>query len=407
MGRNKKWDGYRSWSYLEPRVDYMPYELQKELDRFPEYDFGLTKTQEERVEELVEKNIVISLHEHLRVMWEHDILSNKRRIFKGFEALSRSCLDGVFEAVGHSTGPSSDDIINDIGMSQCDYAHQDMVIPALKVDDLTRAHKEGKIAVMQSHERLEIGTEIDMIDLYFGLGLRMAGLVAYWSNTIGTDLDAHADGGLTEFGYDVVKRMNKTGMIIDISHCSELTVMEAVEASDKPIVASHRGSKTLTYLTRMLSDEATKAMAEKGGLIAVESAGFGLRTKEHPAASIEGTLDHIKHIIDVIGADHAGVGLDSHWGDHVRQYKEGGERRKAQPKPSYSRPRPADLPPRFDTYKLRADTPPEHPHIQGAENPADIINVAKGLVRDGYSDSEIAKVMGQNALRVIKANWPK
>ena len=67
MGRNKKWDGYTSWSYLEPDTDYVKHPLEEQVNRVPPYDFGLTKQQEERVEEIMENNIIISLHEHLDV----------------------------------------------------------------------------------------------------------------------------------------------------------------------------------------------------------------------------------------------------------------------------------------------------------------------------------------------------
>ena len=67
MGKNKRWNGYKSWSYLDPTSDFESYPLEKQLNRFPEYDFALSKDQEQRVQEIVEKNIVISLHDHLNV----------------------------------------------------------------------------------------------------------------------------------------------------------------------------------------------------------------------------------------------------------------------------------------------------------------------------------------------------
>jgi membrane dipeptidase len=197
--------------------------------------------------------------------------------------------------------------------------------------------------------------------------------------------------------------MNKKGMIVDVSHCSDMTAMEAIETSYKPIIASHTGSRTLTYNARLMHDDVLKAMAEKGGVVGVEAAGFAPRTKEHPEASIECTLDHIKYLIELLGVDHVGAGPDTYYGDHAKQYKEGGE--KLLRRHHGSRPRSPELPPKFDMYKMRALTPQEHPYVKGLENPSEFINIARGLVRDGYSDSEIAKVMGLNALRVIKACW--
>jgi len=404
MGKNKRWNGYKSWSYLDPTSDFESYPLEKQLNRFPEYDFGLSKDQEQRVQEIVEKNIVISLHDHLNVFPLEDITRPRQREFKAFEGLAHSCLDAVFEN-GLNHYPTSDQAINFLGMSQADYAHQDLVIPGLKVDDIIRARRENRVAMVFSIEELSsIGTNLDMVDLYFGLGLRAAGLVYNQSNQLGTGLNENRDGGLTDLGYDVVKRMNKTGVIVDIAHCSDLSCLEAIEASDKPVLISHRGSRELFNNSRMLPDEISLACAQKGGIIAVEAAGFAPRTEEHPEASVECTLDHIKYLIDVVGVDHVGVGPDTFWGDHPHSYKEEGERRI--PRPSDTRPRPLSAPPKFDPYELRIKTPPEHPYNKGLENPADIINIARGLVRDGYSDNEIAKVIGLNGLRLARECWP-
>jgi len=405
MVKKKLWDGYTSWSYLEPEIDFDVYPLEKQLNRFPEYDFKLTKAQEEQFEELIEKNIIIDLHEHLNVFPKAGPRTPTRWIFQAYEGLAHSGFDAVISN-GGMRYPTSDSSLNFLGMSQADFAHQGLVIPALEVNDIIKAHKENKVAVALSFESFNcIENNIDKIDLYFGLGLRACGLVYNNSNLIGSGLNEHLDSGLTDFGYDVVKRMNKTGLIIDVSHCSDLTALETAEASDKPIIASHVGSRTLTNNMRMLPDEVLKTIAEKGGLIGVEVGGFAPRTKQHPEATIECALDHIKYLIETLGADHVGGGPDTFWGDHPRMYKEGGESRKK--RPSDDRSRSPNLPPKFDMYELRAKLPLEQPYVRGLENPGEFTNIAKGLIRDGYSENEIKKVMGLNALRIMKTCWPK
>jgi membrane dipeptidase len=249
-----------------------------------------------------------------------------------------------------------------------------------------------------------IGNEIDMLDLYYGLGLRQAGIVAKSNDALGTDKGEHLDGGLSDFGYDCVKRMNKIGLMPEVSHSSDATARETIEASDKPIMITHAGSRTLLNSVRMFPDDILHDLSDKGGVIGVEIAGFAPRTKKHPDATIECMLDHIYHLIEVLGADHVGIGPDSFFGDHAMMYKLGGEG--GLKMPSARRPRNPNLPPKFSPYELRATTPPEHPFCQGFENPAHFRNVVKGMVRDGYSDSDIAKVMGLNAMRVIK-EWYK
>jgi membrane dipeptidase len=406
MVKVKKYDGYNSFDFLESGVDFQPYAIEKQVNRVPEYDFGLDKTQMERFEEIIEKNLTGSLHEHLAV-FPLEGSRDRVRLYKGFEGLAHSGLDYVFEGGGRYLGPTDDVTINYLGMSFADYSHQDLVVPVLKVDDIKIAHKEGKVGVIMSVENLtSVGQNIDLLDLYWGLGLRLAGLVSYASNSIGSDLGDVIDGGLKNFGYDVVKRMNRLGMIIDLSHAHDITSMEAIEASSKPLIITHCGTRTLWHNMRMKPDDVLQAMAEKGGVIGIESAGFGLRSEKWPDAHVEGSLEHVEYLMDLLGADHVGVGLDSFYGDHAEMYH---KRTYQSMKPHMYRPRPKDLPPPFDDglVRLRATTPPDFPHVVGAESPNDAINFGKGLVRDGYSDNEIAKVLGLNGLRVIKANWPK
>ena len=409
MGRNKKWDGYTSWNYLEPDLDYPVFPLEPQVDRVakiwggPKYDFGLSKTQEERVEELIEKNIIISLHEHLDVGAAGPTPA-RRRSFKAYEGLAFSGLDGVFDNCVCST---FENVVNFVGMSQCDYAHQGFVIPALKAEDITRAFKEGKVAVIQTVEQASaIDRDIDKVDLLYGLGIRSMGVVYSESNTLGSGLKELGDGGLTDVGYDAVKRMNKTGIIVDVSHAGSRTAMETVEASDKPILISHCGSRTLTNNARMLPDDVLQACAEKDGVVGVEVAGFAPRTKKHPEASIECLLEHAEYLIDLLGVDHVGAGPDSMYADHAKSYRGGapvGTVIRPSGRGHYTRPRPADMPETFDSAEMVRNLD----YVKGLESPSDFTNIARGLVRDGYSDQEIAKVMGINGLRVIKACWVK
>jgi membrane dipeptidase len=411
MGKIKKYDGYKSWDFLEPGVDFEPYEVEPQLDRVKtffkakDWDFSLSKDQEDHVKELMDNNIAIALHEHLNVFPLSG--SHRRlRIYKAFQGLAASGIDIVFEGGANPNGPfHTNETINYLGMSQADYAHQNLIKVCHDYADIEEALKGEKIALILSVEHLAtIGHEIDMLDLYYGLGLRQAGIVAFFSNTLGVDKSEHMDSGLSDFGYDCVKRMNKIGLMPELSHSSDQTAIETIEASDKPIIISHAGSRELFYNVRMFPDEILKQLAEKGGVIGVEIAGFAPRTKKHPDATIECMLDHIYHLMEVLGPDHVGIGADTFFGDHAEMYKTGGGT--ALKMPSAQRQHNPALPPKLNTYDLRAVTPPAHPFCEGFESPGDFRNIVKGMIRDGYSDAEIAKVMGQNALRVIK-KWFK
>ena len=144
MGRNKRWKGHRSWSYLETGVDYDDYPLEKQVNRVPPYNFGLSKSQEERVERIIENNIIISLHEHLNVFPKgypvERITVERRRQFKAYEGLAHSGIDVVFD---NCVCRTFDNVVNFMGMSLCDYAHQDFVIPAMNVDDVPKGSSSG------------------------------------------------------------------------------------------------------------------------------------------------------------------------------------------------------------------------------------------------------------------------
>jgi len=401
LGRGKKWSGYTSWSYLDEGVDYDAYPLERQVDRVPRYDFGLDGAQEERVEGIIEKNIIVDLHEHTNVWPEGFPLRNagvsQKRKFKGYEGLAHSGVDVVFD---NCVCPSFEQAVEFIGMDGCDLAHQDFIIPAHRVEDVKRAFREGKIAVVHTLETATaIGRDVDNVDLFYGLGFRSMGVVFSDSNLLGSGLSEPGDGGLTDLGYDAVKRMNKTGIIVDVSHAGDRTAMETVEASDKPVLISHCGSRTLTYNTRMLPDDVLQACSERGGVIGVEVAGFAPRTKRNPEASIECLLEHVEYLIELLGADHVGAGPDTFFGDHAAMYRGRGSRLA---RGHHERPWPEGLPPNYNAAEIVQGLD----YVKGLENPGEFANIARGLVRDGYSDSEIAKVMGLNGLRVIEACWP-
>lgn len=410
LGRNKKWNGYSSWSYLEPNKDYAVYPLEPQTDRVariwgePKYDFDLSKTQEERVEKIVESNIIISLHEHIGLGAAGPIPPTiRRRPFIAYEGLASSGIDVVFDNCVCST---FDQVVSFVGMNQCDYAHQDFVLPALRKQDVTDAFKDGKLAVVQTIEQASaIDRDVDKVDLLYGLGIRSMGVVYSESNTLGSGLNELGDAGLTDAGYDAVKRMNKTGVIIDVSHAGSRTAMETVEASQKPILISHCGSRTLSNFARMLPDDVLQACAEKGGVVGAEVAGFAPRTKKNPEASIECLLEHVEYLIDLLGIDHVGAGPDTLYADHASSYRGGpkGAVRTRVGTGHYARPRPPSIVPGFNSAEMVKDLD----YVKGLESPNDFTNIARGLVRDGYSDQEIAKAMGLNGLRIINSVWAR
>lgn len=398
MGINKKYDGYKAYQYLEKEKDYKEFGLAEGKEEW-KYEVPLSKAEEERVKEIAEKSIVISLHDH-PVLWTEDMsevfdYNREGRHFAAYEALSRSCLDAVFDNLMdgcctiHSKGGWKwNDVLHDLGMRLCDLAHQDFVIRCEKVDDISKAHNEGKIALVPVLEgSAMIENEVDRIDILYGFGARMMGLVYSESNGLGSGLKEKRDGGLTYFGNDAVERMNKVGMAIDVSHCGETTSMDAIEASKEPIFITHAGARTLWDIKRLKTDEVMQACAEKGGVIGIEAAPHTTITKKHPKHGIESVMDHFEYVKGLVGIDHVSFGPDTLYADHIALHH------------AFA----AHL-----SIKQAFTTHEEVPYVKGMENPTEASwNILRWLTKYGYSDDEIEKVIGGNTLRVLRKVWAK
>jgi membrane dipeptidase len=397
----KNYDGYESFQYLEPTVDYKPFNLAKEIGRVEPYIYPVSEDQENRVQRLLEENIIVSLHDHTSVFPE-DIdrifeYVRQGREWTGYKGLSVSGIDVLFEnfmdgtaLITSSAGWKWTDVIHDIGLRYSDFAHQDMVYIALTVDDLYRAKRDRRIAFVATLESATpIENELDRVDVLYGLGVRSMGITYSESNALGSGLKEASDGGLTQFGRQVVRRMNQLGMTIDTAHCGDKTAAEAIEASEKPTVISHVGARALWNTNRMMPDDVLKACAEKGGVIGVEAAPHTTLTRQHLHHSIESYMEHFEYLANLVGIDHVAFGPDTLFGDHVGLHHAFASQLSISS--SHSGPE-------FE----------EVEYVKGLENPGEVIpNVVRWLVAHGYSDEEIARVTGRNVLRVVRDSWAR
>jgi membrane dipeptidase len=398
MGIEKKYSGYKAYQYLEKGKDYKDFNLAKEIERVEPYEVPLSKTEEERVKEIAEKYIVISLHDH-PVAWTADMnevfdLNREGRHFTAYEGLSVSCLDAVFDnlmdgvcTITSKGGWKWTDVLYDLGMRLSDLAHQDFVIRCERTDDIVRAHNEGKIALVPTLEgSAMIENEVDRIDILYGFGVRMMGLVYSESNALGSGLKEKRDGGLTYFGHDAVERMNKIGMAIDVSHCGDVTSSDAIEASKDPIFITHTGARALKDIKRLKPDSVFQECASKGGVIGIEAAPHTTVTEKHPIHNIESFMEHFEYVKDLVGIDHVGFGPDTLYGDHVVLHH------------VYSA--------HLSIKQAFTSTHEEVEYVEGLENPSEASwNTIRWLVKHGYSENEIEKVIGGNVLRVLRKIW--
>src|SRR5579875_476893 len=386
MGLGKKYDGYKSFQYL--KADIREFKLVKEIDRVNSTKIKLTKTEEERVDQILSKNIVISIHDHPSVFPEdielvHEYIRYGREVM-GYEGLSVSGLDAVFDGLGDGTNTilskypwKWESVVYEIGMRLSDIAHQDFVIRGERVEDIERAHREGT---------MPIENELDRVDILYGLGVRCMGLVYSESNALGAGLREKNDGGLTNFGYQVVERMNKIGMAVDLAHVGDKTSLDAIEASKVPVFITHAGARALWNTSRMKPDKVLQALADKKGVIGIEAAPHTTLTEKHKKHSIESVMEHFQYIEKLIGIDYVSFGPDTLFGDHVGLH--------------HLFARELSIKETHAGAKFE-----EVPVVDGLENPSEYRNIVRWLVKNGYSDNEIAKVIGGNTLRVLKKVW--
>jgi membrane dipeptidase len=209
---------------------------------------------------------------------------------------------------------------------------------------------------------------IDDVDRFFALGQRVSQLT-YTGNRIGGGSSDTKPLGLTEYGSGIVSRMNKVGMCIDISHCSDRTTLDAIEASKKPVLVTHSNCRALVpYSSRCKTDEAIRRMAAKGGVMGVTM--VRAFVSAGGTADIEGVLDHIDRIAKLAGVEHVGIGSD------------------------------VDL-------DGRDAHPPKKYDLDGVDYSKKIFDITEGLLRRNYSNRDIALILGGNFQRALGEIWQK
>ncbi|HET6211339.1 MAG TPA: membrane dipeptidase [Micromonosporaceae bacterium] len=392
--------GYTSYSYLEAGTDYRPFRLARQLGRVPPYTgIDLDDTQAERVRRLLVDGIAISLHDHPTVfpqdMAQTVDYNRTGRQHTGYEGLARSGLTAVFDnfmdgtcCITSQMGWKWTDVIADIGTRLSDVDHQEYVFVARRLADIHRAHESGRMALVVATEAATmIENEVDRIDILYGFGVRQMGIAYSEANALGSGLKERHDGGLTYFGEQAVTRMNKLGIAVDVSHSGDRTSLEVIAASTKPIFITHAGARAVWPTARMKPDEVIRALAERGGVIGIEAAPHTTLSPEHIKHSLDSVMDHFTYCVELVGIDHVGFGPDTLFGDHVGLHDA--------------------FAAHLSIAQIHGDV--EHPRVEyvdGLENPAECFwNITAWLVTHGYSDDEIAKVLGGNILRVLEQAW--
>ena len=249
-----------------------------------------------------------------------------------------------------------------------------------RVADLDRPEHRGKVGVLLGLQNPKaLSDSLGLLDAFFDLGLRCLSLAFSENSYYGCGHASEVDSGLTSLGRQAVKRMNRLGIVIDLSHAGDRTALEALELSDQPVIFSHSTSRTLFNRPRSAPDPLIVAAAKKGGVICQD-----VRAN----TSVTEYVDWVDYCVSLVGVDHIGVAAQD---DFHRSYKD--TKRIAPYVPTYA----AELKNR----DWRDDRVVRRNGIGVKLLDGD--NLAAEFKRRHYSDEAIGKILGANLLRVFRS----
>lgn len=241
-----------------------------------------------------------------------------------------------------------------------------MAVIAKTVSDLRENKKQGKRSIMLGIENgLALEGDLKNVEYFANRGITYITLCHNGDNDVCDSCRGKQTfGGLSNFGKQVVKEMNRLGILVDLSHAGEQTFYDCIRESEKPIVCSHSNCRSLCDHPRNLTDDQMRALAENGGIMQITMYPGFLSDGTSPSplgedrseASILDALAHLRHAISIMGIDHVGIGTDFD-GD-------GG--------------------------------------VPGLRNASEMINLTRLLIKEGYTDEEIEKFWGGNWMKLLK-----
>jgi membrane dipeptidase len=253
-------------------------------------------------------------------------------------------------------------------------AHRDRYVLAQTVDDIRRAKESGRLAIAFDLEGSDpLLGNLNLISLYYDLGVRQM-LLAYNKDNRASGGCMEGKIGLTDYGREVIQEMNRVGMMVDLSHMGDRATFEACEVSAAPVIFSHSNPGGLRQHARNISDEQIRACARTGGVVGINGIGGFLG-----GTSSELIVKNIEYVMDLVGPEHVGIGLD-----YVIDKQELIE---------YVEGHPDIFPPGKIGDVLSFVEPEQFPEF------------TELLHQKGYSEEIIRGVLGGNFLRVAEQIW--
>ena len=285
-----------------------------------------------------------------------------------FQRLKDSGINIFHPAVGFVDGDVYKQSLADItGWNLFIAGRQDQFLRIDSVSDIGRAKAKGKIGIVIGQQNSEHFRTVEDVDKFYAMGQRVSQLT-YRDNLIGGGSTDPKNVGLTPYGAEIVSRMNGLGMAVDISHCSDRTALDAIEASSKPVLATHANCRALVPgSARCRTDETIRKMASKGGVIGITMVRIFVGAAG--PVTIENVLDHVDHVAQIAGVEHVGLGTD------------------------------VDLDGRDPAGAQK------HSDLDGLSYANKVFELTEGLLRRKYSPENIELILGKNFERALGQIW--
>ena len=270
------------------------------------------------------------------------------------------------------------------------FRERDDILQVKETADIYAAKEQGKTGIILSFQNASpIENELDRLGLFLALGVRVIQLTYHETNLLGSGCWERTDGGLSNFGVDAVREMNRLGIVIDLSHVGPKTTMDAIEMSEQPVAITHANARSFCGHPRNKEEDALKLLAEKGGVVGATSYAHFL--PKGFDSTVEDFVDAIDDMVERIGIDHVAIGTDSTHDQPLEFWHYIGSQQGT----------------KFPSTFADGSVPYTELSFQPKriDSPAEFPNLAEALVNRGYSAEDITKLLGGNWMNLFERVW--
>jgi len=259
----------------------------------------------------------------------------------------------------------------------------DLIAPVRTAEDILLATADGKIGIIFGFQNCSpIEDDLRKVELMHDNGVRIMQLSYNNQSLLATGCYEEGDAGITRFGREVIKEMNRVGMVIDMSHSAEFSTLQAIELSERPIAITHANPSFFHAALRNKSDQVLQELGASGGMLGVSLYPFHL--KDGSDCTVRDFCNMIYQAAEVVGIDQIGIGSDlcQNWGYETLEWMRSG---KWAAKPDFG-----------EGSAENANWPKQPSWFNSSR---DFMNIANVLPESGFNKTEVEKIMGVNWLK--------